>query len=150
MIYLSDTGIILRLVNTNDSLHQIVTQSIQTLEQRGDELVVIPQILVEFWTVATRPINVNGFGMTTESAEVELVKLQKLFHLLPENERIFEEWKRIVVRYKVSGKTTHDARIAAAMVAHGITHILTLNPGDFKRYTEISAITPQEILGHTN
>ena len=38
-------------------------------------------------------------------------------------------------------------RIAALMLAHGVTHILTLNPTDFARYSGITAVTPQEILG---
>lgn len=150
MAYLPDTSITLRLVNTKDPLHQTVSQSVKRLEQNGEELVMIPQILVEFWTVATRPHDVNGFRMTTDEAEKELGNLQKLFPLLPENEQIFDQWKTLVVQHKVSGKTTHDARIVAAMQVHGISHLLTLNPNDFKRYTNITAVTPQEISAQTN
>jgi len=145
MVCLPDTNIILRLVNRNDPLHQVVSQAIERLEQSGEELVIIPQILVEFWTVATRPKDVNGLGMPTREAENELEKLQKLFTVLPENEKIFDEWKRLIVKYKVSGKTTHDARIAAAMTVHKIENILTLNPNDFRRFDEIKAIRPQDI-----
>jgi len=145
MVCLPDTNIILRLVNRNDPLHQVVSQAIERLEQSGEELVIIPQILVEFWTVATRPKDVNGLGMPTREAENELEKLQKLFTVLPENDKIFDEWKRLIVKYKVSGKTTHDARIAAAMTVHKIENILTLNPNDFRRFDEIKAIRPQDI-----
>ncbi len=51
----------------------------------------------------------------------------------------------LLTNHKVSGKVAHDARIAAAMRVHKIENILTLNPGDFKRFTEITAIKPQEI-----
>jgi predicted nucleic acid-binding protein len=132
-------------VNRNDPLHQVVSQAIERLEQSGEELVIIPQILVQLWTVATRPKDVNGLGMSTREAENELEKLQKLFTVLPENEKIFDEWKRLIVKYKVSGKTTHDARIAAAMTVHKIENILTLNPNDFRRFDEIKAIRPQDI-----
>ena len=145
MVCLPDTNIILRLVSKNDPLHQVVSQAIERLEQSGEELVIIPQILVEFWTVATRPKDVNGLGMPTREAENELEKLQKLFTVLPENEKIFDEWKRLIVKYKVSGKTTHDARIAAAMTVHKIENILTLNSNDFKRFAEIKAVRPQDI-----
>ena len=37
---------------------------------------------------------------------------------------------------------SHDARLVALMKVHGITHVLTLNPIDFARYAEITAITP--------
>jgi len=32
------------------------------------------------------------------------------------------------------------------MLAHGVTHLLTLNPTDFARYDGITPVTPQEIL----
>ena len=103
MTYLPDTNAVLRLVNKKDPLHQIVRQSIKTLERKGEILVVVPQVLVEFWAVATRPANVNGLGMTTDEAESELKNLQKLFKILPENAQIFDEWKMLVAKYKVSG-----------------------------------------------
>jgi hypothetical protein len=30
------------------------------------------------------------------------------------------------------------------MLAHNLTHLLTLKPGDFKRYGEIAAVHPQD------
>jgi hypothetical protein len=31
------------------------------------------------------------------------------------------------------------------MLAHKVTHLLTFNTADFKRYTEIKAINPQDV-----
>ena len=145
MTYLSDTSIVLRLAQPHLPIYQTVLQTLAELNKRKEQIVIVPQILVEFWVVATRPQNVNGLGMTTEQAEKDLEKLQKIFTLLPENEQIFNEWKTIVAKYKVSGKVAHDARIVAAMVTHKIENLLTLNPNDFKRFTEIKAIKPQDI-----
>ena len=150
MIYLIDSNIVLRFVNFKDPLHSTIEQSVDKLQINGDEVVITPQTLVEFWVVATRPINVNGLGMTTEEAKLEMERLELLFRVLPENQQIFDEWKTLVATHKVSGKPAHDTRIVAAMLVHKITYILTLNPSDFKRYTEISAVTPQEVLGQTN
>jgi hypothetical protein len=36
----------------------------------------------------------------------------------------------------------HDARLAAFMISHAITHVLTLNITDFERFTEIITVTP--------
>jgi hypothetical protein len=44
------------------------------------------------------------------------------------------------------GKNAHDARFVAAMMAHGLTHLLTFNPQDFRRYSGITVVTPAEIL----
>jgi predicted nucleic acid-binding protein len=52
-----------------------------------------------------------------------------------------------VREYQVSGVSTHDTRIAAFMLEHHITHILTFNNKDFARYGPegIVIITPQSI-----
>ena len=143
MAYLPDSNIILRFLQPTDPLYQTVSQAIDELQKTGEQIVLVPQILVEFWVVATRPTNVNGLGMTTDQAKRELDNLQSIFAVLPENERIFDEWKTLVTKYKVSGKVAHDARIVAAMTVHKIANILTLNPNDFKRFTEIKAVKPQ-------
>ncbi len=145
MAYLSDTSVILRLNEPSNPLSKVVEECLEKLSQAGEELVIVPQVLVEFWVVATRPKNVNGLGFTTDEAEEVLENLQKLFTVLPENDKIFEEWKTLVVKHKVSGKPTHDTRIAAAMIVHKIENILTLNPNDFKRFTEIKAVNPQNV-----
>ncbi len=145
MDYLLDTNTVLRFVNTKDPLHPVVLKAVNKLEQNSERFVVVPQILVEFWVVATRPKTVNGLGLTINEAATELENLQKLFRVLPENERIFDEWKSLIIKYKVSGKVAHDARIVAAMTVHKVENILTLNAKDFKRFTEINAVEPREL-----
>ena len=54
-------------------------------------------------------------------------------------------WRVLVVRHQVSGVQVHDARLAAAMQVHGITHILTLNQPDFIRYASIFVVHPQNV-----
>jgi predicted nucleic acid-binding protein len=50
-----------------------------------------------------------------------------------------------VVRHQVSGKQVYDARIVAAMLVHNLTHLLTFNDGDFKRFTEITVVNPRDV-----
>lgn len=145
MVYLSDTSVILRFNEPSSPLCKIVETCLDKLGQTGAEIVIVPQVLVEFWVVATRPKDVNGLGLTVEEAERTLENLQNVFTILPENERIFGEWKRLVAKHKVSGKVAHDARIVAAMMTHKVEIILTLNPNDFKRFTEIKAVRPQDV-----
>ena len=89
MAYLPDTSVILRLNEPGNPLCKIVENCLDKLERDGNELVIVPQVLVEFWVVATRPKSVNGLGLTIEETERELENLQKIFTLLPENERNF-------------------------------------------------------------
>jgi predicted nucleic acid-binding protein len=65
--------------------------------------------------------------------------------LLPDNPRILPEWEQLVSQYSVTGKDAHDARYVAAMNVHGITHLLTYNTTDFKRFANITAIAPPDV-----
>ena len=145
MAYLLDTNAILRLNEPGNPVAKIVENCLTKLRRDGEEIVLVPQILVEFWAAATRPKSVNGLGLTIDEAEKVLENLQGIFTLLPENEKIFEAWKTLVSKYKVSGKVAHDARIVAAMTVHKIENILTLNARDFKRFAEITAVEPQDV-----
>jgi hypothetical protein len=59
---------------------------------------------------------------------------------------IYDVWERLVAQYQVSGVNDHDARLTAAMVVHGITHILTFNIEDFNRYAgEITPVHPTAV-----
>ncbi len=126
-------------------MHGDVAQSVSFLVTRGDELRVIAQNLIEFWAVATRPIIDNGLGLTVAQAEQELTKLKALFTILPDTADILPEWEQLVVRHQVLGKQVHDARLVAAMKVHNVTHLLTFNTTDFKRFTGITVVSPSSI-----
>ena len=51
----------------------------------------------------------------------------------------------IVDQHKVIGRQAHDARLVAAMKVHNVTHLLTFNPDDFKRFSEITVVNPQDV-----
>ena len=87
----------------------------------------------------------NGLGFTIEQAAAEVNSLKRLFVLLPEAP-LLQEWERVVTAYRASGKNTHDARLVAAMLVHGIGSILTFNVPDFARYTEITVVDPKTLL----
>lgn len=122
-----------------------VTRSVSNLATRRDELHVIAQNLIEFWAVATRPIIDNGLGVTVIQAEQELTRLKSLLTVLPDTADILLEWEQLVVKHEVLGKQAHDARLVAAMRVHNLTHLLTFNDRDFKRFSEITAVNPQNV-----
>jgi len=141
-----DTNILLRSIDDGHIAQPIAQKGLLALRDRGETLSIFPQNLIEFWAVATRPVANNGLGLNVLQAEVELVSLKNLFALLPESPEIFSEWEKIVLQYRVSGKQVYDARLVAAMTVHGVTHLLTFNTNDFKRFTDITATSPQAIL----
>jgi predicted nucleic acid-binding protein len=126
-------------------MHPDTVAATSHLLKNGEELYGFPQNLIEFWAVATRPAGANGLGMTTAQAETELARVKSLFRLLPDTPEIYSEWETLVVRHGVSGKNTHDARIVAAMIVHGMSDLLTFNTGDFKRYPGINIVSPADV-----
>ena len=140
-----DTNILLRLTRRDDPDYDIVRNAIQTLQKSGATLCYTPQNLVEFWNVATRPKDRNGFGLSVADADREVQLIEGQLTLLPDNEQIHRHWKRLVVAHGVSGVQVHDARLVAAMQAHGVTRLLTLNDRDFVRYPDIVVLHPHNV-----
>ena len=75
-------------------------------------------------------------------AERQTRVIEKGMVLLPDSEAVYHEWRRLVFAHSVSGVQVHEARLAAGMGVHAVTHLLTLNPTDFKRYTHMTAVHP--------
>ncbi len=114
-----------------------------------EQLVICSQTLYEMYAVCTRPVGVPnpGLGLTPIAAMAQLESAESQFHLEPEPATLILRWKDLVVRYGVTGKSTHDARLAALMVERAIPRLLTFNDSHFARYTEIVAVNPFDVLG---
>ena len=92
------------------------------------------------------PSKANGLRLTPAYAERVLVRIERSVVRLPDSDSIYSEWRRLVAQFGVSGKTTHDARLVAAMNIHSVKSIITFNIADFMRYTEIQAVRPVDVL----
>ncbi len=144
-LYLADTNILIRLVKRDHPEYPLVRGAINTLKQNGIDLGYTLQNMAEFWNASTRPKERNGFGLTVEETENNAQEIERIFTPLADNEAIYHEWRRIVVQHRVSGVQVYDARLAAAMRVHGITHILTFNGSDFSRFEGLTAIHPSQV-----
>jgi len=127
MSYLVDSNVLLRLVYRRDAMHTDAQNAYTILREEDRALIIVPQNLIEFWAVATRPVSANGLGLTVEEAAHESSLLKELLTLKPDTPAIHTTWEKLVVTYQVKGKQVHDTRLVAAMVVHQITHLLTFN-----------------------
>jgi len=143
--YLVDTSVLVRALLSVDPNSGLARRALATLLRENHTLVVLPQIVAEFWAVATRLESENGLGYTPERAERWLTRYRKHFQLEYETEAVYLEWRKLISDHQVRGKQTHDARIAAAVRAHGLERVLTFNTKHFERYNEISVIHPQHV-----
>lgn len=112
----------------------------------GETLCYTPQVIAEFWNLCTRPNTARGgLGLSVESTERKVKLIEKHFRLLPDDIRTFVAWRKLVSDLKIKGVQVHDAHIAASMISHNISHLLTFNESDFRRYSQIIVKTPMQI-----
>ena len=134
---LLDTSMILRSKQKSSSHYHFITEKLIEMVSIGEELVVCPQVIYEFYVVATRPIENNGLGLPVETAMKEIRNIISTYSIPGENEMVFQNWHHLITNYHVIGKNAHDARIVAFMISNNINKLYTLNKADFERFSKI-------------
>lgn len=145
MKILVDTNILLRLASRQAPEHPDVVRAVTTLLARGDEPVIAAQVAIELWVVATRPVSVNGFGWSTAQTQQVVSGFRAQFPMLDDTPAIFANWLGLVAGQGIQGKRAHDARLAAVMLTHSVSTILTLNPRDFGGFPGVTVLTPRDL-----
>ena len=145
MDILADTNILLRRIDRRALHHRQTREAIRRLRSDGHRLYVTSQNLVEFWSVCTRPIQSNGLGLAPGLTERILARIEQAVIRLPDSDRVFSEWRKLVAMYAVSGRSTHDARLVAAMKVHGLSTVLTFDDSGFARYPGIRVLHPAAV-----
>jgi len=113
MRVLVDTNVLARIAQPGHRQHQSARDSVQLLLAGGHDLCILPQIIYEFWVVATRPATVNGLELSILETEANMRKARRVLSLLRDERAIFDRWDRLVRTHQVIGKNAHDARIVA-------------------------------------
>lgn len=145
MRILFDTSVLVRLAVVADPNHPVAVSALTRLRMRGFVPVLTPQVLIEYRSVATRPTQVNGLGLSAAVADGEIVSFERNFPLLPDAPDVYPMWKGLVATLGVEGKTVHDARLVAVCHVHAITHILTFNT---RHFTRLATFPPGLTLLH--
>ncbi|HXF39312.1 MAG TPA: type II toxin-antitoxin system VapC family toxin [Blastocatellia bacterium] len=121
-------------------------EAVQKLRSRNEILCFTPQVLSEFWNVCTRPASArDGLGLSTTQTDRKARLVERYFRLLHDSLVTFQQWRRIVVAHSVMGVEVDDAKLVASMNVYGLTHLVTFNLTDFKRYPAITHISPVEV-----
>jgi predicted nucleic acid-binding protein len=147
MPYVLDTGVLLRLFDRNDPSHVFIRQSIIHLKVHGERLLTTAQNVAEFWNVSTRPVSARGgFGLPVETVTRRLAFIERFCEVLASDAASYAKWKSLLSKHRIVGVSVHDARIAALMIQQGLVHLVTLNGADFRRFSELVTLTPEELL----
>ena len=118
-----------------------ITTRLIELAESDEELAICPQVLYEFFSVATRPITARGgLGISSANALALIDKFQSTYTFINDPVDLFSTWLQLIVRYGTVGIASHDARLVAFMQKEDIQKIFTMNPNDFNRYNNIITI----------
>lgn len=64
MLCLLDTNVLLRGLDRNHPMCRVARRAIIAFRRQDNRLFLASQNLIEFWAVATRPVDSNGLGMS--------------------------------------------------------------------------------------
>jgi predicted nucleic acid-binding protein len=87
----------------------------------------------------------KGLGLSIPETDRRTRAIESVTALLPDGEAVHREWRRLVVAYEVRGAQVHDARLAAAMLVHGVTRVLPMDESDFMRFAGVAAVHPRTL-----
>lgn len=146
MSWLIDTNVLLRFADSSSPEHGTAANAVDCLLTSNGVIYISPQVLIEFWAVATRPESANGLGWSTATTSDVIRALRSQFPLLHETADVFDRWVELVERCHVAGKRVHDARIAALLLVHGVQQLLTFNTADFPQHWGVDAVHPAQLF----
>lgn len=138
--FLADSGIILRFFAEDDPQNSAIVAQVVRIFSSGSQIFFTPQFARECFAVFNRPSDVGGYALTPEEALTFLEQAHRTFSFIADTEQVYRVWLDIIRRRQISGRQVHDAYHVAAMKAHGIAKVLTLDRRDFDRYDEIEVV----------
>ena len=100
-----DTGLLTRLAQKDHRDHTAVAELILDLHARKESLVLVPQNIFEFWTVATRPRTAaEGLGLSTAQVRQQVERFLVMFPLhFCDDQQLYAEWMRLVEQHNCQG-----------------------------------------------
>jgi len=147
---LVDTCVLTRLADLNSFDRPAARRAVLAIREAGENLVIVPQNICEFWAVASRKTGSptkggeNGLGMTIPNIVQWIEWFKRLCTLLPESTDVPAIWESLGKRHIPKGTAVYDTRLVAFMQVYKINHLLTFNTRHFKQYP-ITLINPKSV-----
>lgn len=131
---LLDTNVLLAATDEARADHESALAAINEWPSAGTTLYTSGQVLREYLSVATRPVEHNGLGIAQAAAVSNVRALRTRLRVLPETDKVADRLLDLLDSTACSGKQVHDANVVATMLVHGIDTIVSRNVGDFIRF----------------
>lgn len=137
-----DTNVLLTATDRSRDHHDAATRFLNEDVRR---LAICPQIVREYLAVTSRPVDVNGLGLSSEDAVANVEQLLEGMEVLTEGPATTLSLMELIVARPSVGKQVHDANVVAVALAHRAAAIVTENTRHFARFARLIAV--EEIDG---
>lgn len=140
---LVDTNVLIYAF-TKDSEYYKSSRELLNKAQEGElSLCITPQVLAEFYAIATDPRRTSVPQEPHETANVidQLLAMPGMVLLsLPVD--VVNRWTTLIRQHPVRGSDIFDVQLVATMLGNGVNQIYTYNRLDFEKFSEIEVLTP--------
>jgi len=141
-----DTNILLTSTDSSRLQHKLCRELFQKALSGGLHLAISNQIVREYLVVATRPVSVNGLGLSTKDSLHNIRQFMNHCMIIEETEVSLNLLIEYVGKFSISGKHIHDINLIAIMAAYNIKTLITMNPSDFKLFPELTVLGPDSLM----
>lgn len=132
-----DTNVLLAATDRSRDHHDAATRFLNEDVRR---LAICPQIVREYLAVSSRPVDVNGLGLSGEDAVANVEQFLEGMEVLTEGPATGIALMELITADPTVGKQVHDANVVAVAVAHRAAAIATDNTRHFTRFARLIAI----------
>jgi predicted nucleic acid-binding protein len=136
-----DSNVLVFATARSSPLHARALSLIQGLHRSQTQLWISRQVIREYLVVMTRPQLGLG-GMVFSRLLDDIRDFPTVFRIADETNDVTAKLLTLIAEHRVQGKQIHDANIVATMLARGVTHLLTDNVADFKRFSGTITVLP--------
>ena len=131
---LLDTNVLLAATDEGRAEHRDALTVLNDWAAGHTDLCTSGQILREYLTVATRPAEQDGLGLSLPDALGNVRAIRERTTLLAEDAKVADRLLGLLADADCRGKQVHDANLVATMLVHGIGTVVTMNLEDFARF----------------
>lgn len=141
-----DTNVLLAATDEARDEHAAALEALESWPLAGTVLYTSGQVLREYLAVATRPVALNGLGLTRVDAVANVEVLRERLRFLEEDQRVATRLAELVRESECAGKQVHDANVVATALVHGVAAIATLNVEGFARFDSVIRIVDPRVV----
>ena len=142
---LIDTNVLVYSINSSAPYHHQCKMLAEAVKAKKIPGVIFPQILHEFFSIITNERRVEKPLSSLQALEqVKIIK--KIFLIQNPPLDYLNYLENLIKEHNLRGVDIYDASLVAQMLSLKISTICTYNTNDFRRYSEIEVITPEDIF----